>query len=160
MPAKLRMLKPRLQELAPRLKTVSTRTLKDKQEANGRTLALNGSAWRRLRASVLAEQPLCPECRDQGLIVPATDVDHQDNDPTNNDRANLVGLCHAHHSMKTAAEMHGRDAHAKGCDLTGMPRDPDHAWNQGTVAALLKRSPATDACEPAAASRVIANRKD
>jgi hypothetical protein len=30
------------------------RTLKDKREANGRTLALDGAAWRKLRASVLA----------------------------------------------------------------------------------------------------------
>lgn len=140
---KLPMLKPRLQELPPRLKT-----LRQKQEANGRTLALNGAAWRKLRASVLAEQPLCPECRDQGLLVPATEVDHQDNDPSNNSRDNLVGLCKTHHSAKTAAEMRGHKPKVKGCDVHGNPLDPHHAWHRGTIAPLLEKSPATDQPEP------------
>jgi 5-methylcytosine-specific restriction protein A len=154
---KLQMLKPRLQELAPRIPTLSGKTLKEKQQANGRTLALNGAAWRKLRATVLAEQPLCPECRDQGLLVPASEVDHQDNDPSNNSRDNLVGLCKTHHSQKTAAEMHGHKPKAKGCDVSGMPLDPNHPWNRGTVAPLMaQKSPAVDQHEPPWSSRVIA----
>ncbi len=68
---------------------------------------------------VLAEQPLCPRCKDQGYIVPATDVDHDDNDPTNNERSNLVGLCHAHHSAKTNRDMGHREP--IGCDVDGWP---------------------------------------
>ena len=35
-----------------------------------------GARWRKLRAQVLMEEPLCRECRKAGRIVPATDVDH------------------------------------------------------------------------------------
>jgi 5-methylcytosine-specific restriction enzyme A len=151
---KLQMLKPRLQELQPRLKVLGSKTLKEKQQANGRTLALDGAAWRKLRTLVLNEQPLCPECRDQGLVVPATEVDHQDNDPSNNSRQNLLGLCKPHHSVKSMAELHGRKRVVKGCDANGMPLDPDHAWNSGTVAPLLlEKSPATDGHKPTGSPR-------
>lgn len=85
-----------------------TKTLKEKREANARTLALDGAAWRKLRAAVLRDDPLCPECSIVGELRPATDVDHIDNDPTNNDRSNLVGLCKSHHSKKTWNEQRGR----------------------------------------------------
>lgn len=149
---KLQTLKPRLQTLDP-WAARGGKTLKEKQQANGRTLALNGTAWRKLRAAVLAEQPLCPECRDQGLLVPATEVDHQDNNPSNNERSNLVGLCKAHHSQKTMAELYGRRPKVRGCDVNGWPLDPDHHWNHGTVAALLKKSPAAENAEPTASPR-------
>ncbi len=99
---------------------------------------------------VLAEQPLCPRCKDAGYIVPAVDVDHDDNDPTNNERANLIGLCHACHSAKTRATMHRRFLPLpppKGCDANGIPLDPAHPWRQ-SVARLLEKSPATEAGEP------------
>lgn len=135
----------------------ATRTLKDKQLSNGRTLALNGAAWRKLRALVLAEQPLCQDCMRRGLIVPATDVDHADNDASNNDRSNLVGLCKPCHSYKTARHEHykrtGEQLPVKGCDVNGYPLDPNHHWNQ-------KKSPATDGQEPPALSRFNANRKN
>lgn len=99
-----------------------TRTLKDKQQANGRTLALNGAAWRTLRAVVLRESPLCALCR----TAEATDVDHRDDDPTNNERSNLSALCKPCHSRKTAADM-GHHV-TFGCDADGMPLDPNHPW--------------------------------
>lgn len=74
-------------------------TLKERQGA--RTLALNGTAWRRLRALVLTEQPLCAHCREVSVLRLASEVDHIDNDPANNDRVNLVGLCKSCHSRKT-----------------------------------------------------------
>lgn len=137
------------------VKVLGQKTLKEKQAANGRTLALDGAAWRKLRTLVLKEQPLCPECGDQGLIVPATEVDHQDNDPCNNERSNLVGLCKPHHSAKTAAEMRGQKPKVKGCDAMGRPLDPDHAWNQGTVEPLLRgqKSPGTEGHKPTGSTR-------
>lgn len=123
---------PMLRQAAP--------TLLRKQQANGRTLALNGAAWRRLRSTVLSEQPLCPRCKDEGYIVPAVDVDHDDNDPSNNDRRNLIGLCHAHHSAKTHQDMGHRTA--VGCDVHGRP-----------LPRLLEESPATKAHEPSASNR-------
>lgn len=104
-----------------------------------RTLKLNGGAWQKLRASVLAGEPLCRHCTARGLTVPATDVDHRDGNPGNNEAENLQPLCHECHSRKTAAD-HGKNVH-QGCDTEGMPLDPAHPWNDGTtgrVAALLR----------------------
>lgn len=112
------------------------RTLKDKQQSNGRTLALNGTAWRKLRAAVLRESPLCSLCR----TATATEVDHRDDDATNNERSNLSALCKPCHSRKTNADR-GHSV-TFGCDLRGMPLDPNHPWNNE------KKSPATGAVEP------------
>ena len=124
------------------------KTLKQRQRETGRTLALNGAAWRRLRASVLAGEPLCRECIRQGRTVPATDVDHADNDPSNNDVLNLVPLCHACHSRKTQQDMGKRVGYAFGVD--GMPTDTSHPW--------FEKSPATEASEPRPQSSICANR--
>lgn len=113
-----------------------------------RTLPLQSGAWQRLRASVLAGEPLCRHCLWQGRIVPATDVDHVSGDPGDNSAANLQALCHACHSRKTAAD-HGRRARW-GCDANGMPLDPAHPWNE--------KSPATDAGRPRGPCRLTANR--
>ena len=54
--------------------------------------------WRRLRALVLAEQPLCGECEE----MPAEMVHHileRNNRPDLElERSNLVALCHACHN--------------------------------------------------------------
>ena len=104
-----------------------------------RTLKLNGSAWQKLRASVLAGEPLCRHCTARGLTVVATDLDHRDGNPGNNDAVNLQPLCHECHSRKTAAD-HGKNVR-QGCDKDGMPLDPHHHWygaTTGRVAALLR----------------------
>lgn len=93
-----------------------------------RTLPLTSTAWRKLRAYVLNESPLCEHCMDLGMTVPATDVDHVDGDPSNNSMANLQSLCHSCHSRKTRREMNG-SAGTFGCDANGMPLDPNHPWN-------------------------------
>lgn len=105
------------------------KTLRQRQHETGRTLALNGAAWRRLRAAVLEREPLCRDCYKRGRITTATDVDHHDNNPTNNDPENLVALCHECHSRKTQADMGKRVVY--GCDVHGMPLDPLHPWNNG-----------------------------
>ena len=123
------------------------RTLKDKQQSNGRTLALDGKAWRTLRAAVLRETPLCVLCR----AAMASEVDHRDDDPTNNERSNLAALCRPCHSRKTNADR-GHNV-GFGCDIHGMPLDPNHPWN-------LEKSPATDDDKPTGSPFVSANRKD
>ena len=62
--------------------------------------------WAKLRALVLAEQPLCADClMEEVTLTPATDVDHIK--PHRGDltlfwsRANLQGLCHECHGRKT-----------------------------------------------------------
>ena len=108
------------------------KTLKQRQAETGRTLALNGAKWRKLRAFVLRESPICEHCAQRGLVEAATDVDHIDNDPTNNSMANLSSLCASCHSQKTQADM-GKRTTAKGCDMDGLPTDPSHPWNQGVI---------------------------
>lgn len=105
-------------------------TLKRKANPSGRdadprrTIPLNSSRWQRLRAYVLARDPLCRDCKQ-----PATDVDHDDGNPSNNDPRNLVPRCHGCHSHKTGRERAGLQV-MHGCDASGMPRDPAHHWNE------------------------------
>lgn len=86
-----------------------------------RTIPLNSSAWQRLRAYVLAVEPLCRDCK--GV---ATDVDHVSGDPSDNRPQNLQPLCHSCHSAKTMRERHGTP---HGCDANGWPTDPASHWN-------------------------------
>ena len=101
------------------------------KDGNGRTLSLNSAAWKRLRAQVLAEVPLCEYCP-PGTVTPATEVDHKNNNPADNSRANLVSACKSCHSRKTASDMHGNVARM-GCDAEGNPINPAHSWNQAAV---------------------------
>ncbi|MGN5354342.1 HNH endonuclease signature motif containing protein [Ralstonia sp. L16] len=67
-----------------------------------RALPTNSTAWRRLREATLRRNPLCAECQRTKRVTPATVVDHIDGDATNNEPANLQGLCPSCHSAKTA----------------------------------------------------------
>lgn len=98
-----------------------------------RVLPLNGARWRRLRAQVLAEEPLCSWCLEEGRYVASVDVDHINNDGDDNRRENLTGMCHECHARKTQAEMNGQDVKRKGCDRNGFPLDPDHGWNSEKI---------------------------
>lgn len=128
------------------LTVLTMKTLKQRQIETGRTLALNGKAWRDLRARVLAESPLCVICDARGLTNQATDVDHADNDPSNNSSDNLVSLCHECHSLKTQADL-GKSVYW-GCDVNGNPIDPNHPWNQKSVSDFEKDHEQPTANEP------------
>lgn len=84
-----------------------------------RELPLNGGKWQRLRAHVLAVEPLCRHCAKMGLTTPALDVDHIDNNPNNNRPENLQALCHGCHSRKTQQDMGKKTGYSFGAD--GMP---------------------------------------
>ena len=129
-----------------------------------RTLKLNGSAWQKLRASVLAGEPLCRHCAARGLVVPATDVDHM-NGADDNRLESLQPLCHECHSRKTARE-NGKNV-TFGCDASGTPADPSHYWNRAAVrdpgasqAPAFKKSPATDSPRPTGYRSVRAKSKE
>ena len=138
------------------LQMADIRTKRWTKKGNGRLLPLNSEAWYRLRRSVLAEQPLCQYCP-PGVITPATEVDHKNNDPADNSRENLVSCCKPCHSIKTMADMYGRPARM-GCDAEGNPINPAHHWNQSTVEAAeglagdvvgdSQKSPAAEEPEP------------
>jgi len=108
------------------------------KSANGRTLPLTSAAWRKLRRSVLSSEPLCRMCTAQGKTVPAQDVDHANNDPSDNRLVNLQPLCHECHSRKTQRDM-GHNV-AMGCASDGTPLDHHHHWNKPTGAVLVRPS--------------------
>lgn len=89
-----------------------------------RALPTNSTAWRKLRAQVLREEPLCTECTKRNRIRAATQVDHVDGNAQNNARANLQGLCLPCHSRKTAAQdgSFGRARARAGESLNGSQR--------------------------------------
>jgi len=61
--------------------------------------------WRdRIRPAQLRREPLCEACLMKGKTVLATDVDHIDGNPYDNDEENLQSLCHECHSRKTVNE--------------------------------------------------------
>ena len=64
--------------------------------------------WKRLRSAVLALSPLCVDCKGEGRVEPATEVDHRipirDAPDLAFDASNLQPLCKRHHSEKTARE--------------------------------------------------------
>ena len=76
------------------------------QDANRGSAAERGydSRWRKIRAQVLREEPLCRECKRNGRITAAVDVDHIDGNVENTERSNLQPLCHSCHSRKTGRE--------------------------------------------------------
>ena len=162
---KLKMLQPRLKEvslLPPGIKMVKyphTPTKRVSKADNGRTLPLTSAAWRKLRRTVLAVEPLCRMCTARGLTVAATDVDHRDNDPSNNELVNLAPLCAGCHSRKTQRDQ-GFNARM-GCATDGTPLDHSHHWNNAATGVLVspagQRSLATDERKPSSESSFIAN---
>jgi len=134
------------------------------KQDNGRTLPLTSNAWRKLRRMVLSSEPLCRMCTARGLTVVATDVDHRDNDPSNNNLVNLQPLCHECHSRKTQRDM-GHNV-AMGCDVHGTPLDPWSHWNNavradvsGHGATVSEKSPEAEGAVPSVLPCFNANRE-
>lgn len=104
------------------------------QPKKKRNVPLDSAAWLKLRAQVLADEPLCRHCMAAGYVTPATDVDHIENGTgdysDDNSRENLQPLCHPCHSRKTRAEIDSADyCEVYGFDKNGCPLDPGHHWN-------------------------------
>lgn len=71
-----------------------------------------GQDWRRVRAQVLASEPLCRFCAADGRVTAATDVDHVEPfkglaDPLRLDPSNLRPLCRPCHLARTARQASG-----------------------------------------------------
>lgn len=92
-----------------------------------------GSRWQKARATWLRNHPLCADHLTRGQLVPAEVVDHitphRGDMKLFWDRANWQSLCkRCHDSFKQRLEKSGI---AVGCDLSGMPTDPNHHWRGG-----------------------------
>jgi 5-methylcytosine-specific restriction endonuclease McrA len=91
--------------------------------------------WQRLRKAKLMEKPCCELCMDDGFVVPATVVDHlvaisKGGDPYPALHG-LLSLCvRCHNTKTTVIEQLGRAYFYRGCDINGMPLDPEHPWNK------------------------------
>ena len=105
---RIQMLQPRVKELPPRVQMVKRTSRTGRDADPRRTLKLNGAAWQRLRASVLAESPLCAHCLKRGVTTMATDVDHVSGDPSDNSRNALQPLCHSCHSVSLVSPQSAR----------------------------------------------------
>ena len=81
-----------------------------------------GRRWMRIRDAVLDADPLCALCKAEGRTVAAREVDHVV--PLHlggtDDRANLRGLCKAHHRKVTREQEAGRGV-VRGCNADGRP---------------------------------------
>jgi 5-methylcytosine-specific restriction enzyme A len=75
------------------------------------------AAWRRFRASYLADHPLCAECEREGRVTAATVPEHRipirDGGPIWDD-ANLQPMCKPHADAKTARESQAKRRAGKG----------------------------------------------
>lgn len=61
--------------------------------------------WRLFRAAYLVEHPFCARCEADGVLAPATQIDHKVPLRAGGgrfDESNLEALCASHHSRKTA----------------------------------------------------------
>lgn len=88
--------------------------------------------WRRESRTFLASNPLCRMCTAAGRVTLATVVDHikpHRGDPELFwDEDNWQGLCKpCHDGAKQELERTGT---IRGCDVRGVPLDPNHPWNQ------------------------------
>ncbi|MDC9591078.1 HNH endonuclease signature motif containing protein [Xenorhabdus sp. XENO-10] len=104
-----------------------------------------GSKWNKPRLRFLQQHPLCVMCHQQGRVTGATVVDHivphklkaalNSGDKAQIalaqklfwDTKNWQPLCETHHNAtKQRMEKSGRGT---GCDMNGMPLDPNSHWN-------------------------------
>lgn len=74
-----------------------------------------GSRWRKKRAAVLREEPLCRHCLERGETMQSSEVDHivPKARGGTDERNNLQGLCKTCHSRKTA-QQDGGFGHRRG----------------------------------------------
>ena len=73
-------------------------------QRNPETKKHYGSAWKRIRNKFIKANPLCEECKDNGVLTPAQEVHHilALSKGGGNEASNLMSLCKSCHSRKTA----------------------------------------------------------
>ena len=106
------MTRPRLTMLRPRVGLAPTTRVVTMTGTPGATPREKGRPWRRLRARVLSDCPLCVHCQREGRVTAATEVDHRVplSQGGTDDPSNLDPVCTACHKIKTDADAGGRGA--------------------------------------------------
>jgi len=89
-----------------------------------------GRALQRIRRRWFMVNPLCVQCKAEGRVRLATELDHivAIANGGKDDDSNRQGLCFDCHMRKTRRDLHWGPA--KGCDANGIPTDPSHHWHQ------------------------------
>lgn len=119
------------------------------------------AAWARLRKAKLSEAPLCETCVMRGRQVIAEAVDHIVSIASGGEAFppmdGLRSLCTPCHSIKTNAldRAGGKGVAIKGCDVNGMPLDPDHPFLTGGDSPLEGREPAPTGPAGKSASQLV-----
>jgi 5-methylcytosine-specific restriction enzyme A len=93
---------------------------------------LYGYKWQQAREGYLRKHPLCTDHMKRGQYVQATVVDHiiphRGDMQLFWDKDNWQSLCEPCHNIhKQRLEKSGKEL---GCDLSGIPVDKHHHWNQ------------------------------
>lgn len=97
----------------------------------------NTDAWQRLRAAKLQASPLCEPCKRRGRLISPSHVDHVVSIASGGDPLptldGLMSMCAGCHSIKTNAKDRagGKGVAFKGCDVDGLPLDPEHPFMGG-----------------------------
>ena len=93
--------------------------------------------WQRLRLAKLRDHPLCETCLEQGRLEVAVAVDHivavkagGDPYPALDQLRSLCERCHNRKSRHVEQLGKKEVPRVWGCDVNGMPLDPNHPWNQ------------------------------
>ncbi len=91
----------------------------------------SSAKWQRRRRYQLATEPLCAMCLANGVLTPATVVDHVI--PHRGDRTKfwlgkLASLCKPHHDR--SKQQIERQGYSNEIGIDGFPTDPNHAWYQ------------------------------
>ena len=70
----------------------------DRDRGTSAQRGYDSRVWRKVRAMVLRDEPLCRRCKTAGKLTAAAVVHHIDEDSRNNMRGNLEPLCERCHN--------------------------------------------------------------
>ena len=108
-----------------KLRRLHERLNEERKDFRERSKLYNNDRWKRSRALFLQLHPWCEECKKQGKLVPATDVDHIVSHRGDMslfwDMGNWQALCHECHARKTYRETLGK-AKGRGRGVRKAPR--------------------------------------